>query len=73
MPFTVPRISATEARVGTSSHNFDGRLSDWSAVAFGTDTEEMPLTREDRVFLYKLFGFIALVWVAGFSALFVGA
>jgi hypothetical protein len=67
------RPSASVAPRGVSSLDFDGRLSDWSAVAFVVDDEEMPLTGEDRIFMRKLFGGIALIWIAGFSALFLGA
>lgn len=35
--------------------------------------DTIPLTQEDRIFLGWVFGLIAIIWVAGFSALFVGA
>lgn len=58
------RYGAPEARMGVPSIDFDGRLTDRSAVAFGTETEaceDMPA--EQRVFCLAILTLLAIPYV----------
>ena len=68
-PVALPpsRSGAPEALTGVLP-DFDGRLSDWSAVAFGTETEAC----EDMPIEQRLFG-LAFMTLAAIPYVFVGA
>lgn len=61
------RIRASEAPWGISSLDFDGRLSDWSAVAFGVEDNDQSLSIDQRLFCLGILVFASIPFV------FVGA
>lgn len=61
------RLVASEAPRGVSSLNFDGRPSDWSAVAFEVEDVTDPLHFDQKLFC------LAIMVLASIPFVFVGA
>lgn len=60
---TNSRLGASEAHLGASSLDFDGRPTDWSAVAFGDDAGAAPTLR-DWAWIYAIVAFAGSPWLA---------
>lgn len=69
------RLSASEAHSGVSSLDFDGRPTDWSAVAFGDDLEALSMPIEQRLccLSFQILLAVPFVYVGAAAAWLMGA
>jgi hypothetical protein len=69
------RCSASEAPWGVSSIDFDGRPTDWSAVAFGDDLEALSMPIEQRIWCLATLVLLSIpyVFIGAAAAWLVGA
>lgn len=70
---TNSRLGASDALSG-SSLDFDGRPTDWSAVAFGVEDQAEPLPIEQRIFCFAILVLAAtpFAYVGGLAAVMLG-